>query len=208
MNLHSERLFFRRVDYKPSSVPRSCGRGGDHSSRPRVSPGFKRPTRKQDGPSAFPYLVLLRVGFAKPIRYRTAGALLPHLFILTAANCFATAVYFLLHFPSLTSPRVTRHTALWSSDFPPLTNKGRSPVYPPNFRRYHLFDGCALSGLHSLPLMYSMAAPYRACIRFRSCISDDRADSEARPEEEIGIPSSRPLTDARISMTRNAENTG
>jgi len=29
-----------------------------------------------------------------------------------------TAVCFLLHFPSLTSPRVTRHTALWSSDFP------------------------------------------------------------------------------------------
>jgi len=31
----------------------------------------------------FPYLALLRVGFAKPIRYRTAGALLPHLFTLT-----------------------------------------------------------------------------------------------------------------------------
>ena len=42
-----------------------------------------------DGPSlapegaAFPYLALLHVGFAKPIRYRTAGALLPHLFTLT-----------------------------------------------------------------------------------------------------------------------------
>src|SRR5437016_2568579 len=33
--------------------------------------------------TAFPYLALLRVGFAKPIRYRTAGALLPHLFTLT-----------------------------------------------------------------------------------------------------------------------------
>ena len=31
----------------------------------------------------FPYLALLRVGFAKPIRHRTAGALLPHLFTLT-----------------------------------------------------------------------------------------------------------------------------
>src|SRR2546426_6341987 len=29
-----------------------------------------------------------------------------------------TAVYFLWHFPSLTGPRTTRHTALWSSDFP------------------------------------------------------------------------------------------
>jgi len=31
----------------------------------------------------FPYLALLRVGFTKPARYRTAGALLPHLFTLT-----------------------------------------------------------------------------------------------------------------------------
>ena len=32
--------------------------------------------------------------------------------------CGPSAVYFLLHFPSLTGPRVTRHTTLWSSDFP------------------------------------------------------------------------------------------
>src|SRR5262245_21199515 len=31
------------------------------------------------------------------------------------------AVCFLWHFPSLTGPRVTRHTALRSSDFPPST---------------------------------------------------------------------------------------
>ena len=30
----------------------------------------------------FPYLALLRVGFTKPARHRTAGALLPHLFTL------------------------------------------------------------------------------------------------------------------------------
>ena len=35
------------------------------------------------GRPAFPYLALLRVGFAKPTRYRAAGALLPHLFTLT-----------------------------------------------------------------------------------------------------------------------------
>ena len=48
----------------------------------------------QNGPSSsagfagatFPYLALLRVGFTKPIRYRTAGALLPHLFTLTAVT--------------------------------------------------------------------------------------------------------------------------
>jgi hypothetical protein len=67
----------------------------------------------------FPYLALLRVGFTKPTRYRTAGALLPHLFTLT--RTVALAVCFLWHFPSLASPRATRHTALWSSDFPPST---------------------------------------------------------------------------------------
>ena len=33
--------------------------------------------------TTFPYLALLRVGFTKPARFRTAGALLPHLFTLT-----------------------------------------------------------------------------------------------------------------------------
>jgi len=62
----------------------------------------------------FPYLALLHVGFAKPVRHQTAGALLPHLFTLTGFP----AVCFLWHFPSLAGPRATRHTALWSSDFP------------------------------------------------------------------------------------------
>src|SRR5712691_6764333 len=31
-------------------------------------------------------------------------------------------------------------------------------------------DGCALSGLHSQPLLLLMAAPCRACIRSRSCL--------------------------------------
>ena len=71
----------------------SCDRGGDHSSRLRVSPKLKRPTRKPGravlgaaNGATFPYLALLRVGFAKPIRYRTAGALLPHLFTLTGVR--------------------------------------------------------------------------------------------------------------------------
>src|SRR5207244_4114632 len=41
-------------------------------------------------------------------------------------------------------------------------------------RNFHFsspfIDGCALSGLHSQPLMSLMAAPYRACIRSRSCL--------------------------------------
>ncbi len=32
-----------------------------------------------------PYLVLLQVGFAVPVRYRTRGALLPHHFTLTGS---------------------------------------------------------------------------------------------------------------------------
>jgi hypothetical protein len=43
--------------------------------------------------------------------------------IRTAAVCF------LLHFPSLSGPRVTGHTALWSSDFP-LPYRKRLPAYP------------------------------------------------------------------------------
>jgi hypothetical protein len=36
------------------------------------------------------------------------------------------------------------------------------------FAAAHFINGCALSGLHSQPLILLMAAPYRACIRSRS----------------------------------------
>jgi hypothetical protein len=41
-------LFMLQADYKPSSVPHTPGgaQSGDHSSRPRVSPWLKQPTRK------------------------------------------------------------------------------------------------------------------------------------------------------------------
>ena len=77
-------LKFWQADYKPNSVPMPFGIGGDHSSRPLVSQRLEQPTRKRRRAAAmFPYLALLRVGFTKPARYRTAGALLPHLFTLT-----------------------------------------------------------------------------------------------------------------------------
>src|SRR5438034_11754512 len=69
-----------------------------------------------------PYLVLLRVGFAMP------APLLERRCALTAPfhpypDVAAWAVYFLWHFPSIgldaDFPDVIRHTALWSSDFPP-----------------------------------------------------------------------------------------
>src|SRR5262245_58370066 len=131
-------VFSWQAGCKPNSV-RPSGRG-DHSSRPQVSLKLKQPTRKlrravADAASSitFPYLALLRVGFTKPIRFRIAGALLPHLFTLTARPTSLTAVSFLWHFPSLTSPRITRHTALRSSDFPPSTRRltaiARLPAY-------------------------------------------------------------------------------
>ena len=96
--------------------------GGDHSSRPTIARGLKRPTRESpaaDGPlradpsaalrsgqPLLPYLVLLRVGFTVPPRSpseRCALTLIPdesgpHLFTLTPMN-FIGAVSFLWHFP-------------------------------------------------------------------------------------------------------------
>jgi len=73
-----------------------------------------------------PYLVLLRVGFALP------AALLRRRCALTAPfhpylNLAARAVCFLWHFPSSrlkpAVPDVIRHTALRSSDFPPVLRR-------------------------------------------------------------------------------------
>ena len=61
-----------------SSLPGNYG-GPPWRTSIEASPYRARPL----GGAAFPYLALLHVGFAKPIRYRTAGALLPHLFTLT-----------------------------------------------------------------------------------------------------------------------------
>ncbi len=68
------------------------------------------------------YLVLLRVGFTKPLTLPpTRWALTPpfHPYLPLARG----AVYFLLHWPSTRLdarlPDVIRHTALRSSDFPP-----------------------------------------------------------------------------------------
>ena len=47
------------------------------------------------------YLVLLRVGFTLPVRYRTGGVLLPTPFHLTSF----LAVSFLLHFPWTYAPQ-------------------------------------------------------------------------------------------------------
>ncbi len=81
--------------------------------------------------SALP-LTLLRVGFAGPVRHRTAGALLPHHFTLTAH----VARRYLSVALSVGSPRqaVSLHPALRSPDFPqaacaPCDHPSRSSGY-------------------------------------------------------------------------------
>ncbi len=126
---------------KPNFVCREAPPCGDHvpqdghSSRPRIAARLKRPTRRFGAPSRHtpgrslhsepelpPYLVLLRVGFALPaplLERRCALAAPFHPYPDVAAR----AVFFLWHFPSIgldaDFPDVIRHTALWSSDFPP-----------------------------------------------------------------------------------------
>src|ERR1017187_1173495 len=126
---------------KPNSVCR-CRQDG-HSSGPRITAGLKRPTRRlwRAEPARVPgepegcreippYLVLLRVGFALPaalLRQRCAltAPFHPYLSLAARAGCF------LWHFPSNdpapTSagalPDVIRHTALRSSDFPPVLRR-------------------------------------------------------------------------------------
>jgi len=113
---------------KPSSVSRR-GRprhDGDHSSRtPVAGTSHQRPTQghRAGSPSApcgaSPlYAVLLRVGFAMPLALPSARwALTPPFHPYgprRARGLFSVALS--SRFPS---PGVTRHPALWSSDFPP-----------------------------------------------------------------------------------------
>jgi len=69
-----------------------------------------------------PYLVLLQVGFAVPVRCRTRGALLPHHFTLACTVKGDHPVHrrYLSVALSVGSrrPGVTWHLALWSPDFP------------------------------------------------------------------------------------------
>ena len=103
-------------------------RRDDHSSSPSIADGVQQPTRRlQAGrPRTSPYLVLLRVGFCLPRLLPDARCALTAPFHPYPPQPEARigrgrrrAVYFLCHW-SVGSPRpgITRHTALWSSDFP------------------------------------------------------------------------------------------
>jgi hypothetical protein len=97
-------------------------RDGNHSSSSWIAPGVQQSTQKHrtGRPSSLAgtlfYLTLLRVGFALPP-------------LLPATRCALTAPFH--PYPAMRGgvfsvalsvgsplPRVTRHTALWSSDFP------------------------------------------------------------------------------------------
>lgn len=81
-------------------------------------------TRKdQRATSSLPYSVLLQMGFTKPASHLAAGALLPHRSTLTQINW---AVFFSIAL-SLRSPSldVIQHPALWSPDFPQMSNDTR-----------------------------------------------------------------------------------
>jgi len=59
----------------------------------------------------------------------------------------------------------TSTTVLQSAEISPTCSR---QFHADAKRVFSLIDGCALSGLHSHPLIYLMAAPCRACIRIRS----------------------------------------
>ena len=126
---------------KPNSVRHFCR--GDHSSRRRVAVPLQRPTRTLGEPSRLaeaeacassllrPYLVLLRVGFAMQRSLLNARCALtapfhPYLwapgkpvFGLLGERRYLFCGTFRRTALKPPLPGVTRHTALWSSDFPP-----------------------------------------------------------------------------------------
>ncbi len=114
----------RAAGRKPSSVP-GCP-GDDHSSRTPVARGLQRPTRelRTGRPQTLPYLVLLQVGFSKP-----AMSPLP----LVSSYLTLSPLPWTYHGGlvsealSLGLPPlgITQHLALWSSDFPPATERRR-----------------------------------------------------------------------------------
>jgi hypothetical protein len=105
--------------------------------RPRAAyPGLDR-----GGPPLIPYLALLRVGFTMPrlspdARCALTAPFHPCLCLKKTAMPASTAIGGVLSVAlSVASrrPGVTRHPALWSSDFPRRRTPRRDPHSPPEF---------------------------------------------------------------------------
>jgi len=121
------------------SAPRS---GGENHLSQQPVPGTWEPKLPGSGQlQVSPIWPCTGWGFPCLRACARSGGLLPHLFTLTVSCKHATAVCFLWHYPSgrlATSPPVyisgepgvTRHPALWCSDFPPPSNEGSdSPLF-------------------------------------------------------------------------------
>ena len=91
----------------------------DHLSGTTVADGLKRayPSVGRADLSRS-YLLLLRVGFAKPPRCRDAGALLPHRFSFSPADRGGGVFFSVALSVGSRRPAVSWHPALWSPDFP------------------------------------------------------------------------------------------
>ena len=131
-----------------SRVLSAAEAGEGHLSGTAIAGGLERPTRDSDGagsPSS-PIWPCSEWGLPCDSRLRKPGALLPHPFTLACAvapkSGRPSAVYSLRHFPSPFAPKhsgrpgVTRHPALWSSDFPP-PEPPRWPDGDPHFAHFH-----------------------------------------------------------------------
>lgn len=123
------------VACKPSSVI------GGHLSRPIVTDGFKRNPESIDGPSQSLFRFLLRAGFTSRTSRQAAGELLPHLSTLTHLHGRYISVALALESPP---PGVTRHPALWCSDFPHTIAGTRSPDHLAQV--YHSAKGAICQG--------------------------------------------------------------
>ena len=136
------------ADRKPNPVPfdsprshlsalRRIAQDDDHSSSPAITGGIKQPTRKcferavrvpaslALGECDLPIWPCSVRGFACHRCCHRRGALLPHLFTLTAGCPVSGMLSVPLSF-ELPRPGVTRRTALRSSDFPPRLTARRS----------------------------------------------------------------------------------
>jgi hypothetical protein len=150
---HAKRNDFgKAVSRFLSTSPAFAEEGENHLSQQPV-PGTRFPCRKHGaGSSGVPYLALHPMGFSVPSRLRVKRwSLTPPFHPYPALPCGRTWRFVFCgtvrrdasrrHLPrvsqrSLAARQVTRHRALWSSDFPPpRASRGSDP--PPSQNRFH-----------------------------------------------------------------------
>ncbi len=181
-----------------SRVLSAAEAGEGHLSGTAIAGGLERPTQDSDGagsPSS-PIWPCSEWGLPCDFRLRKPGALLPHPFTLACAvapkSGRPSAVYSLRHFPSPLAPKrsgrpgVTRHPALWSSDFPP-PEPPRWPDGDPHFAHFHtnLDEKSGATGAGS-PLVISVE-------KLNAMECTHKPDVDHAHERGGGIPQSYPF---------------